>query len=69
MSGKKNKSDIERRQSFVLNEIQTRKGEKIENVINDIAEKLFLRPSTIWRDLQNAKSQPVAGFNDNIVDV
>ena len=64
MSGKKNKTDIERRQLFVLNEIKTRKGEKIENVINDIANKLFLRPSTIWRDLQNAKSNAVSG-SDN----
>lgn len=64
MSGKKNKSDIERRQTFVLNEIKSRKGEKIENVINDIANRLFLRPSTIWRDLQNAKSIPVPGSDD-----
>jgi hypothetical protein len=64
MSGKKNKSDIERRQTFVLNEINSRKGEKIDNIVNDIAEKLFLRPSTIWRDLQNAKSNSVATSND-----
>lgn len=64
MSGKKNKTDIERRQTFVLSEIKSRKGEKIENVINDIANRLFLRPSTIWRDLQNAKSNSVATSND-----
>lgn len=57
MSGKKNHSDIERRQNDIAREISERANEKTENVINEIASRLYLRPSTIWNDLKNAKSK------------
>jgi hypothetical protein len=52
MSGKKNKVDIERRRRDVSKEIELRQSEKVENVVNEIAERLYLRPSSIWRDLR-----------------
>jgi hypothetical protein len=52
MSGKKNKVDIERRRRDVSKEIERRQSEKVENVVNEIAERLYLRPSSIWRDLR-----------------
>lgn len=55
MSGKKNHSDIERRRKAVLKELTERSDEKTEYVINQIAERLFLRPSTIWNDLRFAR--------------
>ena len=56
MSGKKNKCDIERRRNDIANEVQNRSNEKTETVINDIAARLYLRPSTIWNDLKMARS-------------
>lgn len=56
MSGKKNKSDIDRRRSDIANEIKTRKSEKTENVVNEIARRLYLRPSTIWNDLKKSRN-------------
>jgi hypothetical protein len=56
MSGKKNKCDIERRRNDIVDEINTRSNEKTESVINEIADRLYLRPSTIWNDLKMARS-------------
>ncbi|CAB4128221.1 hypothetical protein UFOVP105_25 [uncultured Caudovirales phage] len=55
MSGKKNSCDIERRRKDILKEVSERQSEKTEYVINQIAERLYLRPSTIWNDLKNAR--------------
>lgn len=55
MSGKKNKCDIDRRRNDVAKEIRSRSGEKTECVVNEIARRLYLRPSTIWNDLKNAR--------------
>lgn len=55
MSGKKNHSDIERRRKDVLTELNKRSNEKTEYVVNDIAFRLYLRPSTIWNDLRFAR--------------
>lgn len=55
MSGKKNKHDIERRRVDVAKEIRSRSDEKTECVVNEIANRLYLRPSTIWNDLKNAR--------------
>jgi len=55
VSGKKNHSDIERRRKDVLKELNERSNEKTEYVINQIAERLYLRPSTIWNDLRFAR--------------
>lgn len=55
MSGKKNQHDIERRQRDVANEIILRQDEKTSNVVDEIANRLYLRPSTIWNDLKQAK--------------
>lgn len=55
MSGKKNLIDIERRRAYVSTEVSKRSGEKVEFVVNEIAERLFLRPTTIWNDLKNSK--------------
>jgi hypothetical protein len=56
MSGKKNKIDIDRRRSDIANEIKSRKSEKTENVVNEIARRLYLRPSTIWNDLKKGRN-------------
>jgi hypothetical protein len=66
MSGKKNSCDIERRRRDVLSEVSARQSEKTEYVINQIAERLYLRPSTIWNDLKNARESiiPVSSSND-----
>ena len=56
MSGKKNLIDIERRRNYVSNEISNRSNEKVEVVINEIADRLFLRPTTIWNDLKFSKN-------------
>lgn len=55
MSGKKNQIDIQRRRRDVLQEISERRSEKTEYVVNQIAERLYLRPSTIWNDLKHAR--------------
>ena len=57
MSGKKNHCDIERRQNDIAREIRERANEKTENVVNEIASRLYLRPSTIWNDLKNARTK------------
>jgi len=57
MSGKKNKHDIERRRTDVAREIENRANEKTECVVNEIAERLYLRPSTIWNDLKMSKNE------------
>lgn len=57
MSGKKNQSDIDRRRRDVYNEVTKRQNEKVENVVNEIAERLYLRPSSIWRDLRLHKEK------------
>lgn len=60
MSGKKNKIDVERRRADVLKEISSRKAEKTEYVVNQIAERLYLRPSTIWNDLKHARESIIS---------
>jgi hypothetical protein len=57
MSGKKQKADLIRRRAFVLQEVTERSHEKTEYVINDIAERLYLRPTTIWNDLAKARTE------------
>lgn len=57
MSGKKKQSDIDRRRRDVYNEVTKRQNEKVENVVNEIAERLYLRPSSIWRDLRLHKEK------------
>ena len=57
MSGKKNQKDIERRRNDVAKEIINRGNEKTETVVNEIADRLYLRPSTIWNDLSKSKKQ------------
>jgi hypothetical protein len=55
MSGKKSKYELERRRKDVAEEVARRSDEKVENVINEIAERLYLRPGTIWRDLKEGR--------------
>ena len=70
MSGKKNFCDIERRRRDVLKEVVERKNEKTEYVVNQIAERLYLRPSTIWNDLKNARElNSVSSSDDSVVNV
>lgn len=65
MSGKKNKHDIERRRIDVAKEIENRCDEKTESVVNEIAERLYLRPSTIWNDLKMSRSENDHKTNDH----
>ena len=55
MSGKKQKSDLVRRRKDVLKEINERCREKTEAVVNEIAHRLYLRPTTIWNDYKSAR--------------
>lgn len=48
----KNKELLRKRREHVAKEILKRSHEKAEAVVNELAEKLFLNPRTIWRDLK-----------------
>jgi hypothetical protein len=56
MSGKKNQLDLVRRRIDVAKEVRERANEKTEAVVNDIAERLYLRPGTIYGDLKKVKA-------------
>lgn len=53
----KNEEVLKKRREYVVNEIHRRTHEKLEYVVNDIADRLFLHPRTIYRDLMKARDE------------
>jgi hypothetical protein len=47
----KNTDSLTARARLVQDEVNKRQGEKIEAVVRDLANSLFLSERTIWRDL------------------
>lgn len=63
---KKNDSTIANRTKFVKDSINSRPvGEKIESVVRDLADKLFLSPFTIWKDYQREQPSAPKGKQSN----
>jgi len=54
----KNQQTLANRRAFVLEQIKRRKNEKVETIVNQIAQSIFLSPATIWNDLKNSGNTP-----------
>ncbi len=51
----RNKKQVEARREFVNKAIKERGEKKIEAVVLDVSERLFVSPSTIWKDIRDYK--------------
>jgi len=49
----KKKETLQARRQFIVEEVRKRTHEKLEYVVNDLADRLFLSVRTIYRDLEN----------------
>ncbi len=52
----KNKTVIRNRREFIAAQIRRRKHEKVETIVRQVAEGLFLSEATIWNDLREGKA-------------
>ncbi len=48
---KKNIELLDKRAKFIKEEVARRHNEKVDVVVRDLSDQLFLAESTIWKDL------------------